>query len=635
MQEKKQLSKKRKNMRVLQDIEMNHNHSIWKEVYKRNCGKRVNAIFYRDSCISYEEMFQKVDNYSAALKAMGYGKGDELPVCMSVIPEFIYLFLAISKIGAKINAIGSWFNQEYLVDILNHTGSRKIFVTNDNFEALQKAIFNSNIETVFVFSLNDSLPDGNDPYVEIDQKFKDFGTRISQIKQNGTIKLFNQMEFLQLGFGYRDTFESEEEFQHALNENVSLDDDFTVTYTSGTTNPDRPKAVLHSVRSYMTLARFKDADISGMGQMKGMTVLAHFPTYVHAGLTTSIVDPLFENCTIAAEPIYEQDFFIHALLINKPNFACAGVGFWCRIGKLLTFDEKFKNLRLPFLYIAVVTGEGMSPGEEKFFNMASRKHHFGTDRFPFSLIPVVFSIGAGTSESSGVLVTLFKRYKELHIRYLISGKAIGLTPLGCCDVKVIREDGKRCETDEVGMVLLAGPCTMKGYYYQPELTQPFCTKDSNGKIWIKVGVYGSIDKSGTLRICGRESDVIKLSNGEKFSLYKIDEAIFRGSAKIMSCATVWQEYEDRVKVIVHVEPLPTVEISKEKFIYQIALSIKSILPKELYDAIFIRYRDNIESFPVAPSGKRDIKSLREEGITYAIPYNNILYSINRNYCCRN
>lgn len=47
---------------------------------------------YRSSFITYEEMFQIVDRYSAALRSLGYSKGDEIPVCMSMIPEFVYFF---------------------------------------------------------------------------------------------------------------------------------------------------------------------------------------------------------------------------------------------------------------------------------------------------------------------------------------------------------------------------------------------------------------------------------------------------------------------------------------------------------------------------------------------------------------
>ena len=68
--------------------------------------------------------------------------------------------------------------------------------------------------------------------------------------------------------------------------------------------------------------------------------------------------------------------------------------------------------------IPTVTGEGLSVGEEKFFNQTSRKHKFGTGKLPFPLAPVTFSIGGGTTESSGIFVTLYKSLQEKKINHL-------------------------------------------------------------------------------------------------------------------------------------------------------------------------------------------------------------------------
>ena len=84
-----------------------------------------------------------------------------------------------------------------------------------------------------------------------------------------------------------------------------------------------------------------------MGHMKGMTVLEHFPTYVHAGLTTSVVGPMFENCTITLKPIYEKGFFIHALLINKTKFVCTGTGFGADLESCLLLMNGIKMYSIP------------------------------------------------------------------------------------------------------------------------------------------------------------------------------------------------------------------------------------------------------------------------------------------------
>lgn len=190
--------------------------------------------------------------------------------------------------------------------------------------------------------------------------------------------------------------------------------------------------------------------------------------------------------------------------------------------------------------------------------------------------------------------------------------------------QLIREDGSCCKPNEVGSIMLAGSCTMKGYYFQLELTQRLCFKDSDGKVWLKMGAYGSLDKFGSLRIRGRKSDVIPPRDGKKFPLYKIEEAVTQDTANVMSCTVVRVEYEYGFYVVVHVEQQPTAVILREEFIYKVALSIRPVLPGELYGALFIRYRDNIESFPIAPSGKRDAACLIDEGIVNAQKNCNII-----------
>lgn len=119
------------------------------------------------------------------------------------------------------------------------------------------------------------------------------------------------------------------------------------------------------------------------------------------------------------------------------------------------------------------------------------------------------------------------------------------------------------------------------------------------------------------------SDVVQLHNGKNFPLYKIEEAVYQSKADVMSCTVVRIEGEKGSYVVVHVEPQPRAIVSKEDFLAQVALSLRPVLPRELYDTLFIRYRDNVESFPIAPSGKRDIKALADEGTTFAIHYCNI------------
>lgn len=90
---------------------------------------------------------------------------------------------------------------------------------------------------------------------------------------------------------------------------------------------------------------------------------------------------------------------------------------------------------------------------------------------------------------------------------------------------------------------------------------------------------------------------------------------------LLSCTAVAQGQN----IIVHIESRPDMRVDKDELVGEVAKRIKSICPQEIIDKIYIRYRDNVESFPVAPSGKRDRKKLIDEGVKCAVAIKEIRY----------
>lgn len=594
--------------KALLDLELHHNTSWGVEIYRRNEDNLDStAIKYRGNSISYEDMFNKAYRYACSLKEMGYGVGDEIPACVSNIPEFVYLFLAVSFIGAKINVVGDWFDKDYLLAILNNTGSNYMFVSDDVYENIKDVIDKSNIDNIVLFSLTDSLPfdkDGSryNPYLVMDSMFYDFVNKVFDYKNITDKVVLNVDEFLNIGNKYNGK----------VIENVGLDDEFAITYTSGTTDPGCPKGVRHANRSYITLSRFKESDVSGMPSMRNLTVLAHIPTYTHMELSCAISDTLYEKCTLAMEPFYNIEFFIYSLLINKPNFVPASAGFWTNLCKKLNYDDRFKNINMPYLMLPTVTGEACSSGEEKFFNYTSRKHKFGVDKLPFPLAPVTFSIGGGTSESSGVFVTLFKSLQEKKINYLIKNNSLGLTPHKFADIEVLDENGDYCDINKPGLLVSNSPCSMIGYT-NDKLNETVYVTDKYGKKWVNMGTYSyKSDSYGRIKMKGRMGSNIYLPSGEKIPMYEIEDVIAKDTKNIMSTSLV--KISDDC-YICHFELLPYAKFNSEKVIRSIIGRLENSFPSELLEMLYLRERNFDESFPIAPSGKRDNNKLIEEGYT--------------------
>lgn len=577
--------------RALDDLEKNHDTSWFMEIYKRNINNLDSvALLYRGNKISYKEMFNKACDYAKSLKQMGFNENSCIPICMPNIPEFIYLFLGANMIGATINVIGEWFDHNYMLNILNSTKSDTIFVCDNEYNYIKDVVEKSNIQNVVMFSLTDSLKNGN-IYEDIDNRFHKLTNSVTNYNN-----VIDNKKFIEIGKFYNG---------NVIYDGI-LDDVCAITYTSGTTNPGCPKGVVHSNRSYITLSRYKESDVSGMPSMRNLTVLGHIPTYTHMELSCAISDTLYEGCTLALEPFYDKDFFPYSLLINEPNFVPASVGFWGNLCKKLNFDPEFKYMDLPFLMIPTVTGEGCSKGEEKFFNYTSKKHKFGCNKLPFPLAPVTFSIGGGTSESSGIFVTLYKNLQEK--KYVLQKKTLGLTPHKFVEIDVLDKNGKPCKLNEPGLLVANSPCNMLKYTNE-ELNKNIYVTDSNGKKWLSLNTYSVKSDKRRIKMKGRMGAYIESSFGN-IPYYLIEDIVDVDSDILSSCLVkVGDSY------VCHIEKQPLVDDSKLGTIIEKCINrLTNGLPKEITERLYIRVRSNLESFPVAPSGKRDYQALINEGI---------------------
>lgn len=595
----------RKVAAALDDIELNRNHSLAVELFERNKEHMEKpALLYRGNEISYKEMFEKAFAYAKSLKEMGYNKGDEIPMCITNTPEFVYLFLASSFIGATANIVGEWFDKDYLKEILNNTKSKNIFIDDISYSAIKDSINESEIENIVCFSLTDSLKDKNgkkvNPHSIIDDMFVPIENHTEEIKRDYNGNVIDVKSFEEIGKNYTGK----------VVENVDLNDLCSITYTSGTTSPGHPKGVKQSNRSYITLSRFKESDVSGMPTMKNMKILGHIPTYTHMELSCALSDTLYCNCTLALEPFYNKDFFPYSLIINKPNFVPASAGFWGNLCKLLEFDDAWKDVNLPFLMIPTVTGEACSIGEEKFFNATSRKHKFGTEKLPFPLAPVTFSIGGGTTESSGIFVTLFKALQEKKLNHLIRKESLGLTPHKFAEIDVLDEKGNSCKINEPGRLVANSPCEMIGYT-DDELNKHTHVQDASGKTWLDLTTYSYKDRTGRIKMKGRMNSYLTLSDGSKVPYYLIEDSVLKDTKNVMSCSTVNDEENN---LICHIEFQPHKKKSEDAARKSVIERIDSDFNDEVKDKLYIRFRDNKESFPLDPSGKRSTSTLKRVGI---------------------
>lgn len=76
--------------------------TVYEYLMERCPGDDVVAIHYYGRDIRWRELKEQVDLAARSLRAIGFVEGDQIPIFLRAVPEFIYLLLAAEKIGASV-----------------------------------------------------------------------------------------------------------------------------------------------------------------------------------------------------------------------------------------------------------------------------------------------------------------------------------------------------------------------------------------------------------------------------------------------------------------------------------------------------------------------------------------------------
>lgn len=93
----------------------------------------------KSQILTYNDLYQKVNQLANALKKMGVKKGDRIAIYMPMIPEAIISMLACARIGAVHIVIFSAFSSDALKIRIETTGA-KILITADGYYRRSKII---------------------------------------------------------------------------------------------------------------------------------------------------------------------------------------------------------------------------------------------------------------------------------------------------------------------------------------------------------------------------------------------------------------------------------------------------------------------------------------------------------------
>lgn len=539
--------------------------TVYKEVLANNFGYPHDlALEYFGTKINFDNFFKNIDKAAKAFAEYGVKKGDFVTICSAGNPETVYAFYALSKMGAVVNMMAPFFDKAGMIDRISDCESDILVVMDTFYDAVKDTIHKSRIKEVIVIpTLNSS------PLRFVSKKYKLEGVNDE--------RFWN--DFIKDGKNHEipDTAPYEKDMPLAM------------VYSSGTTGA--AKGILLSNDSFQNSAQayaYLHVDLSRQNKFYQIV-----PPWYSTGLSTSIHLPLTYGVSLFMDPRFEREIFVKNVIKHKPNYTVAPTSMYEGfLDKKLVGDSDLNHFRYPF--------EGGEPLKEELGEQIENvfREHGSSARL---------YLAYGQCECGAAVTT-----QTPGDEFTIGSSGV---PIPGVIVNAFDDEHNKLPYNEKGEIYVNTPCSMTGYYRNPEANEEYFYIDEDGVKWNRTGDIGYVNENGEMFILGRANDYTMV-DGNK--VYNFDvENIVMSLPEINICDVLPKKNEDGS------ESLALHIVFEESFACELEAGNAS-LDDELdmiQDKIYEKSNDvNMvptvfkvrKDFPYAGSGKRDIGALKAE-----------------------
>lgn len=538
--------------------------TVFQEVYDNNINFQKDlALEFFGSKINYSTFFKNIEMTAKAFKEYGIKKGDFVTICAAGIPETVYSFYALSKIGAVANMIAPHFEKKDLIARISDCESDTLIIMDEFYPELKEAIKGSRIKNIII------LPTLNSSMLR-------FITKTYKIDSFSNELYWNQ--FIKDGRKQKET------------EIISYEKDLplTMVYSSGTTGAS--KGILLSNDSFQNSIQSYPA--SGVDISRGQKFYQIIPPWYSTGLSTSIHLPLSYGTSVFMDPRFERDIFVKNIIKAKPNYCVAPTSMYEGF-----LDEKLVgNKNLSFFNYPFEGGEPLSNEVANKIEKVFKEHGSNAQ----------LRVAYGQCECGAAITTQTQKAENTR-------GSVGI-PLPGVTIGIFDEQFNELKYYERGQILANTPCSMLGYYKNEEATKEYFHIDKNGIKWNCTGDIGYIDEKGNLFVQGRATDYSIIDN-EK--IYNFDiENILMELDEIKMCDVLEFDNNGTKELAAHI--IFTDKVQKEieenpEYLEEKLFEIKQYIYERTNNEKMVPHRFKIrKSFPYAKSGKRDVSKIKEE-----------------------
>ena len=415
--------------------------------------KDKTAINYFGTRVSYRNFIKKIDETADKFLTLGVKKFDIVTILSANVPEALYCFYALNKIGAVANMLHPLLSQNEIKNALNTYEAKYLVALDITLKSVDKIIDDTKVEKVIVISPSDSM----NILMKIGYKIKTIKTRYNK-KLNHKLYI-SWKKFLRL--------KSEDIY---YDKTPLKDEPALILQSGGSTGT--PKGIV------LSNGNINASTVAGLNAYpdlcKDDRILGIMPIFHGFGLEVSINDAFCCGAEVVLIPTFKANEF-HKLLIKHKPTVIVGVP---TLFEALTKNKFMEGVDLSMLKYVIGGGDTLNKQRVEKINDFLHEH------------------GARTNMIQGYGLTEAVAAASVDLRNLSRPGTIGIPWPGIYIGIFEPNTENRVDYNEDGEICICGPTVMLGYYNNEAETNLALRHHKDGNVWLHTGDIGSMDEDG-------------------------------------------------------------------------------------------------------------------------------------------